>query len=229
MQEKRMPLYRDVVRWIWRLLLGGIAAVLLLFLIISMMAIPSFRELEDPSSAVASEVLGSNNELLGRYFVENRVPVAYEDLSPHLVSALISTEDIRFREHCGIDGRAVGRVVVRTVLLSDQSGGGGSTITQQLAKMLYSDRNFKGLSKLQKTFKLIYIKLREWITAVKLERAYTKEEIISMYLNKAEFVNNAYGIHAAAEVYFNKDQESLNIQESALLIGMLRNPSRIVA
>ena len=225
MQEKRMPLYRDVVRWIWRILLGGIAAVLLLFLIISMMAIPSFRELEDPSSAVASEVLGSNNELLGRYFVENRVPVAYEDLSPHLVSALISTEDIRFREHCGIDGRAVGRVVVRTVLLSDQSGGGGSTITQQLAKMLYSDRNFKGLSKLQKTFKLIYIKLREWITAVKLERAYTKEEIISMYLNKAEFVNNAYGIHAAAEVYFNKDQESLNIQESALLIGMLRNPS----
>jgi len=225
LQEKRMPLYRKIMRWTWRLLLGAVGTVALLFLIISMMAIPSFRELEDPSSAVASEVLGSNNDLLGRYFVENRIPVPFEDLSPHLVSALISTEDIRFREHCGIDGRAVARVVVRTVLLSDQSGGGGSTITQQLAKMLYSDRNFKGLSKIQKTFKLIYIKLREWITAVKLERAYTKEEIISMYLNKAEFVNNAFGIHAAAEVYFNKDQEVLNHQESALLIGMLKNPS----
>jgi penicillin-binding protein 1A len=225
LQEKRMPLYRRVVRWSWCLLLGGAAAVLLLFVTISMTAIPSFRELEDPSSAVASEVLASNNEVLGRFFVENRVPVSYEDLSPHLVSALISTEDERFREHCGIDGRAVGRVVFRTVLLRDQSAGGGSTITQQLAKMLYSDRNFEGMGKLEKTFKLIYIKLREWITAVKLERAYTKEEILSMYLNKAEFVNNAYGIHAAAEVYFNKDQESLNIQESALLIGMLKNPS----
>lgn len=225
LQAKRMPLYRNIVRWGWRIFLGGTAAVALMFLIISMMAIPSFRELEDPSSAVASEVLGSNNEVLGRYFVENRVPVPFEDLSPHLVSALISTEDERFREHCGIDGRAVARVVVRTVLMRDQSAGGGSTVTQQLAKMLYSDRDFEGMGKVQKMFKLIYIKLREWITAVKLERAYTKEEIISMYLNKAEFVNNAYGIHAAAEVYFNKDQESLNIQESALLIGMLKNPS----
>lgn len=220
-----MPLYRKIMRWGWRIFLGGAVSLLLLFMIISMMAIPSFRELEDPSSALASEVLGSNNDVLGRYFVENRVPVPFEDLSPHLVNALVSTEDIRFRKHCGIDGRAVARVIVRTVLLSDQSGGGGSTVTQQLAKMLYSDRNFKDLNKIQKTFKLIYIKLREWITAVKLERAYTKEEIISMYLNKAEFVNNAFGIHAAAEVYFNKDQESLNIQESALLIGMLRNPS----
>ncbi|MFN0034178.1 MAG: transglycosylase domain-containing protein, partial [Saprospiraceae bacterium] len=225
LQAKRMPLYHNIVRWVWRLVLGGTAALALLFLVISMMAIPSFRELEDPSSAVASEVLGSNNELLGRFFVENRVPVPFEDLSPHLVSALISTEDVRFREHCGIDGRAVARVVIRTVLLRDQSAGGGSTVTQQLAKMLYSARDFEGMGKLRKTFKLIYIKLREWITAVKLERAYTKEEIVSMYLNKAEFVNNAFGIHAAAEVYFNKDQESLNIQESATLVGMLKNPS----
>lgn len=225
MQKKRMPLYRNLVRWGWRLLLGGSAAVIFTFLIISMMAIPSFRELEDPTSAVASEVLGSNNEVLGRYFVENRVPVSFENLSPHLVSALISTEDERFRTHCGIDGRAVARVVIRTLLLRDQSAGGGSTVTQQLAKMLYSDRDFEGMSKVEKLFKLIYIKLREWITAVKLERAYTKEEIIAMYLNKAEFVNNAYGIHAAAEVYFNKSQEALNIQESALLIGMLKNPS----
>jgi len=225
LQAKRMPFYRKIVRWAWRISLGSTAAIALMFIIMSMSAIPSFRELEDPSSAVASEVLASNNELLGRYFVENRVPVAFEELSPHLVNALISTEDERFRKHCGIDGRAVARVAVRTVLLRDHSAGGGSTVTQQLAKMLYSDRDFAGMSKLEKLFKLIYIKLREWITAVKLERAYTKEEIISMYLNKAEFVNNAYGIHAAAEVYFSKNQESLNIQESALLIGMLKNPS----
>ena len=225
LQGKRMPLYRKIVRWGWRIFLGGAATVLLLFLIISMMAIPSFRELEDPSSAVASEVLGSNNDLLGRFFVENRVPVPYEDLSPHLVTALISTEDERFREHCGIDGRAVARVVLRTVLMGDHSAGGGSTVTQQLAKMLYSDRDFEGMGKMEKFVKLVYIKLREWITAVKLERAYTKEEIISMYLNQFNFINNAYGIHAAAEVYFNKDQESLNVQESATLIGMLKNPS----
>lgn len=225
LQAKRMPLYQKIVRWSWRIFLGGTAGVILLFLIISMMSIPSFRELEDPSSAVASEVLGSNNDVLGRYFVENRVPVPYESLSPHLVSALISTEDERFREHCGIDGRAVARVVIRTLLMSDQSAGGGSTITQQLAKMLYSDRDFEGMNKVEKLFKLIYIKLREWITAVKLERAYTKEEIISMYLNQFNFINNAYGIHAAAEVYFNKSQEALNIQESATLIGMLKNPS----
>jgi len=225
MQVKRMPLYRKIIRWSWRILLGGMAIVTLLFVIISMMAIPSFRELEDPSSAEASEVLGSNNEVLGRYFVENRVPVPYEDLSPHLVSALISTEDERFREHCGIDGRAVARVVLRTVMMGDHSAGGGSTVTQQLAKMLYSDRDFEGLGTFEKFFKLIYTKLREWITAVKLERAYTKEEIISMYLNQFNFINNAYGIHAASEVYFNKNQELLNIQESATLIGMLKNPS----
>ena len=109
--------------------------------------------------------------------------------------------------------------------MQDQSAGGGSTITQQLAKMLYSKRNFKDMNKIEKTFKLVYVKLREWITAVKLERAYTKEEILSMYLNKASFVNNAYGVHAASEVYFNKEQSKLNIQEAALLIGMLKNPS----
>jgi penicillin-binding protein 1A len=225
LQEKRMPLYRSIIRWMWRILVGGAAAVMLFFMVVSLTAIPSFRELEDPASAVASEVLANNNEVLGRFFIENRVPVAYEDLNPNLVSALISTEDERFREHCGIDARAVARVIFRTVLMADQSSGGGSTITQQLAKMLYSDRDFKGMNKVQKTFKLIYMKLREWITAVKLERAYTKEEIMAMYLNQFNFINNAYGIHAASEVYFNKDQRKLNIQESATLIGMLQNPS----
>ncbi|MBX2891680.1 MAG: transglycosylase domain-containing protein [Saprospiraceae bacterium] len=225
LQEKRAPLYRSIVRWTWRLLAGSLLAVIILFLSISFSAIPSFRELEDPSSALASEVLANNGEVLGRYFIENRVPVAYEDLSPHLVNALIATEDERFRQHCGIDAKAVARVMFRTILMRDQSAGGGSTITQQLAKMLYSDRDFAGMGKFQKTLKLIYMKLREWITAVKLERSYTKEEILAMYLNQFNFINNAYGIHAASEVYFGKSQADLSLEEAALLIGMLQNPS----
>lgn len=226
LQQQRMPVYRKIVRWTWRLAGLVILAVLTVFLIINFTAIPSFRELENPNSALASEVLAGNGQVLGRYFIENRVPVSYEDLSPHLVNALISTEDERFRKHSGVDARAVGRVVVRTILLRDQSAGGGSTITQQLAKNLYSDRNFKDMTKVEKMIALVYIKLREWITAIKIEKSYTKEEILAMYLNQVNFVNNAFGIRAAAEVYFGKSQDNLKIEEAATLIGMLQNPSR---
>lgn len=221
-----MPAYRKILRWIWRLATLVVVSVLTVFLVINFTAIPSFRELENPNSALASEVLANNGEVLGRYFIENRVPVSYEDLSPHLVNALIATEDERFRDHSGVDARAVARVVIRTILLRDQSAGGGSTITQQLAKNLYSDRNFTDMSKVEKLFALMYRKLREWITAIKIEKSYTKEEILAMYLNQVNFVNNAYGIRAAAEVYFGKTQDSLKIEEAATLIGMLQNPSR---
>lgn len=221
-----MPAYRKILRWIWRLATLAVVSVLTVFLVINFTAIPSFRELENPNSALASEVLANNGEVLGRYFIENRVPVSYEDLSPHLVNALIATEDERFREHSGVDARAVARVVIRTILLRDQSAGGGSTITQQLAKNLYSDRNFADMSKVEKLFALMYRKLREWITAIKIEKSYTKEEILAMYLNQVNFVNNAFGIRAAAEVYFGKTQDSLKIEEAATLIGMLQNPSR---
>ncbi len=226
LQRQRMPIYRKIVRWAWRLFLGAVFAIILTIAVISMVAIPSFQELENPRSALASEVLAENGEVLGRYFVENRVPVTYDELSPYLVQALIATEDARFWQHSGIDVRAVARVLVRTVLLRDPSAGGGSTITQQLAKNLYSDRNFAGMGRLEKTVALIYRKLREWITAVKLEKRYTKEEIIAMYLNQVDFVNNAYGIRAAAEVYFGKTPKTLKIEEAATLIGMLQNPSR---
>lgn len=225
MQVNRMPRYRTIIRWAWRLVVAGLVGIAVVFLSINFTAIPSFRELEDPSSARASEVLANNNTVLGRYFIENRVPVDYEALSPHLVHALIATEDARFNKHCGIDARAILRVLVRTILLRDQSAGGGSTLTQQLAKMLYSDRDFTGMGKVEKLFALAYRKLREWITAVKLEKSYTKEEIMALYLNQVDFINNAVGIHSAAEVYFAKDQSQLNIQESATLIGMLQNPS----
>lgn len=125
LQVKRMPLYEKIIRWTWRVLIGGMTMVALIFLAINFTAIPSFRELEDPKFALASEVLAKNKEVLGRFFIENRVPVRYEDLSPHLVNALISTEDSRFREHCGIDARALARVVFRTLLMADQSSGGG--------------------------------------------------------------------------------------------------------
>ncbi|MBU6343109.1 MAG: transglycosylase domain-containing protein, partial [Bacteroidetes bacterium] len=225
LQQQRMPEYQKIIRWLWRIFYGGLGFLLILFLSINFIAIPSFRELEDPSTARASEVLAADNSVLDRYFIENRVPVDYEALSPHLVNALIATEDSRFRQHTGVDGRAILRVLVRTVLLRDESAGGGSTLTQQLAKMLYSDRDFKGMNKIQKVFALLYRKLREWITAVKLERSYTKEEIIALYLNQVDFINNAVGIHSAAEVYFGKNQSDLNIQEAATLIGMLQNPS----
>lgn len=226
LQQRRMPVYRKIVRWVWRLAIASVVACIAVFVAISFAAIPSFRELENPNSALASEVLGSNNEVLGRYFVENRVPVAYDDLSPYLVQALIATEDERFREHSGVDARAVARVVVRTILLRDQSAGGGSTVTQQLAKNLYSDRNFAGMTKVEKLFALAYRKLREWITAIKIEKRYTKEEILAMYLNQVDFVNNAYGIRAAAEVYFGTTQDKLKAEEAAALVGMLQNPSR---
>lgn len=225
LQEKRMPVYEKIVRWAWRFFIGSIIAGLCFFIAVSVTAIPSFRELEDPSSAVASEVLAGNGEVLGRYFIENRVPVPYEELNPMLPKALVATEDVRFYDHCGIDERAIARVIGRTILLGDQSAGGGSTITQQLAKMLYSDRDFKGMNKIEKVFALFYRKFREWITAVKLERSYTKEEIIAMYLNQFNYINNAYGIHAASEVYFGKDQKLLKTEECATLVGMLQNPA----
>jgi penicillin-binding protein 1A len=226
LQTQRMPVYKRIVRWAWIMTYMGVAAVAGVFLTINFSAIPSFRELEDPKSALASEVLANNGEVMGRYYVENRVPVSFSELSPWLEKALVSTEDERFYSHCGIDGRAIGRVVVRTILLRDQSAGGGSTITQQLAKMLYSDRKFEGMGRFEKVLAIGYRKLREWITAVKLEKSYTKQEIIAMYLNQADFVNNAYGIRAASEIYFSTTPDKLKPEEAAMLVGMLQNPSR---
>lgn len=206
-QQQRMPVYRRFIQWMWRGVVVGLLTMTGLLLYINFTAIPSFRELEDPKAALSTELLGDNGEVLDRFFVENRVTVTYDQINPWLIKALIATEDERFMRHAGVDGRAVMRVVFRTILMRDQSAGGGSTITQQLAKNLYSDRDFKGLNKVQKLFALMYRKLREWITAVKLERSYTKEEILAIYLNQFNFINDAYGIQSAAEVYFGKDQK----------------------
>jgi penicillin-binding protein 1A len=181
---------------------------------------PSFRELENPEYFLAAEVLSEDGVLLGKISVENLTWADYKDLSPWLVDALIATEDIRYKRHSGIDVRGLGRAAIRTVLLG-QSTGGGSTITQQLAKQLYP-RDTARTSVLVRKIRLGVTKFKEWQTAVKLERSYTKEEIITMYLNKFDFSYNAKGIRSAARVYFNTTPDSLNLQQAAVLVGMLK-------
>lgn len=181
---------------------------------------PPIEELEDPHDKLASLVFASGGEELGRYYqgAGNRVYTDYNGISPYVINALVATEDVRFREHSGIDFKALGRTAVKTVILGDKSSGGASTITQQLAKQLYSQPSSNLLKRaLQKPI--------EWMIAIKLERFYTKDEIVNMYLNRFDFLNNAVGIKTAANVYFGKEPRDLKIEEAAMLVGMLKNPS----
>ncbi len=212
------------VRTFWRVVAYGFGAVLLLFIYLSTQ-LPSFRKLEDPTFLLASNVYAADGSTLGTYYQENRTPVKYEEISKHVIDALIATEDKRFYQHSGIDSRALGRVVVKTILGQDQSAGGGSTISQQLAKLLMGRPNTSKMFFLRKGWVMVTTKLKEWLTAVKLERKYTKEEIIAMYLNQFDYLYGANGIKSAAKIYFGKEPIDLNIQESAVLVGMLQNPS----
>lgn len=214
---------QGLVRWLWRAVIAGVVSVVVFFILLSFQDLPTFEQLENPRENVASEVYTSDMSILGRYYIENRVPIDYEQISPNLLKALLSTEDQRFHKHSGIDFYALGRVVVKSLILQ-QSAGGGSTITQQLAKLLYDRPDLSG-NKLSRMWTLATTKFKEWITAVRLERRYTKEEIVSMYLNHYDFLYDSYGIQAAAETYFGKNQEELNVEEAAMLIGMLQNSS----
>ncbi len=176
--------------------------------------LPSFEELENPKSNLASEVISSDQSVLGKYYVENRTNIHYYDLSQNIVDALKATEDIRFEDHSGVDPKGLLRAVFRA-----GKAGGGSTITQQLAKNLFHEKP-------DNKHERVIQKLQEWIIAVQLERRYTKEEIIAMYLNTVEFSSNAYGIKSASRTYFNKTPDSLYVQEAAVLIGMLQAPTR---
>jgi penicillin-binding protein 1A len=178
---------------------------------------PGFAQLENPSENLASKVLSDDLQLLGTYFRENRGNVSYEDLSPYLVQALIATEDVRYYKHSGIDFKALPRVF--SGIIGGSNKGGGSTITQQLAKMLFPRK-----SKMSK-FEMINRKFQEWVIAVRLEKSYTKEEIMAMYLNRFDFLNLAVGIESAARVYFNTTPDSLNLTQAAMLVGMAQNPS----
>lgn len=177
---------------------------------------PTFEDLENPESILASQVISSDDRLLGTFFTENRTYVGFDQIPPDLIQALISTEDIRFFRHSGIDFRGLLRVM-KGILTGDTSSGGGSTISQQLAKMLFPRENFSGL------VRMAVRKFREWIIAVKLERSYTKEEIITMYLNKYDFLNLAVGIKTASNVYFNCEPDSLHLHQAAMLVGMAKN------
>lgn len=211
--EKPKRRYGKLLLFFWLIVLSPFVAIGLMLFFASISNLPSFDELENPRSNLATEVISSDGKVLGKYFRENRVHVNYEQLSPHLVNALIATEDERFWDHAGIDVRATARAAI---FLGKK--GGASTITQQLAKMLFHSRSGNPI-------KRVFQKFQEWIIAVRIERQYTKEEILTMYLNKFDWVNNAVGIKTAANVYFNVTPDSLSITESAMLVGMCKNPS----
>jgi penicillin-binding protein 1A len=213
--------------WFWGLFIFPFAVVITLFILISkekLGPMPTFSDLENPEYYLAAEVISEDGVLLGKISIENLTWTNYDELSPYLIEALIATEDIRYNRHSGIDIRGLGRAAILTVLL-DQNTGGGSTITQQLAKQLYP-RDTARTSSLVRKIRLGVTKFKEWQTAVKLERSYTKEEIIAMYLNKFDFSYNAKGIRSAAKVYFNTTPDSLNLQQAAVLIGMLKASTR---
>ncbi len=218
-KSKNKPLYRKYIRLMWLLFAIGMLFTFLLFFFVSkgyLGYMPSFEEIENPESKLATEVISSDGVLLGKFYDENRTRVNFSEISPHVIDALISTEDERFRSHSGIDFRSVARAIFGVMTLD--FSGGGSTISQQLAKQLYSEKS-------PSFFDRVIKKLNEWVIAVKLEKRYSKNEILSMYLNKFDFLNNAIGIRSAAKIYFAKTPDSLNIQEAATLIGMIKNPS----
>jgi penicillin-binding protein 1A len=221
MKSKNIPEnYRKYIRNFWIFYLSVLTFILLLFLVISLGWLgfmPSFEELENPKSNLASEIISADQQILGTYYIENRSNVTYREISPHLIHALLATEDIRFSRHSGIDFKANFRVAFG--LMTGQDRGGGSTITQQLAKNLFPRKPDIGKAE------LVLFKLKEWITATKLERNYTKEEIAAMYLNSVSFGSQAFGARLASRTFFNKEPIDLTIEESALLIGILKAPS----
>ena len=233
MLSTRKPWVNKGIRYVW---IGFLCILLGLPLFIFTVQIdlfglygemPNLTDVENPENDLSSEILSADGVPLGRYFRFNRSPVNYDQLSPDLVNTLILSEDHRFREHSGIDLPAYVRVFFGLMTFNPQ--GGGSTITQQLAKNLYTrnpDKNLDGhLAKLGGIVKRLIEKVKEWTIAVELERNFTKDEIIAMYLNTTEFSSNSYGIKVASETYFNKQPDSLGIMESAVLVGMLQNPS----
>jgi penicillin-binding protein 1A len=207
----------------WILIFWGLILLMLLSFYVLMWAaktgaypfepMPDLTELENPKSNLASEIITSDGKVIGKYFLQNRTNIRFEDLSPHLVDALIATEDERYREHSGIDLRGLIRAVVNM-----GSAGGASTITQQLAKMMFHGRSGGIVARIKQKF-------QEWWLAIELEKRYTKDELIVMYYNKFDFIYNAVGIKSAAHVYFNKEPIDLTIEEATVLVGMAKNPS----
>ena len=243
-QPKKSGIGPKTIKLIWAI---AFAPFVLLALMLALTALgvfgrmPSFEELENPRSNLATEVYSEDGKVIGTFFVQNRSYVQYADLFPAdstlhirldgrevppIVAALIATEDVRFRSHSGIDIPSLARVAVKTVLMQNTSQGGGSTITQQLAKNLFPRDTARNRGRVARMAKLVTSKFKEWITALKLEYNYTKEEIAAMYLNTVEYGSNAYGIKSAAHTFFNKEPQDLNVQEAAVLVGVVNAPTR---
>ena len=208
---------------LWALLAGGIVSAIVGFFAIWFGWIgymPDIEDLQNPINRFATQVYSSDGKVIGTWNLnkENRIVIPYKKMSPYLVQALVATEDERFYEHSGIDFRALGRAIIKRGILGQTNAGGGSTITQQLAKQLYS-------STAQSAAQRMFQKPIEWVIAIKLERYYTKEEIIALYLNYFDFLHNAVGIKTAANTYFNKEPKNLTVCEAATLIGLCKNPS----
>ena len=221
--ENMSPIKKKIIKVLW----GGFAVCLLIATLVFVLIyigvigyMPPIEELKNPTDKFASVVMSDDGVELGRYYRDksNRVYVDFDEMSPHLTNALIATEDIRFEKHSGIDGIGLLRAVVKRGIFMQRNAGGGSTVTQQLAKLLYSPTS-------ETVFERLMQKPIEWVIAVKLEKYYTKDEIIKMYFNQFDFLNNAVGVKTAAYVYFGKDPKDLNIEEAATLVGMLKNPS----
>ena len=241
--EKKTRISSRTVKWLWIAAMTPCALLLAMLLLTAcglFGRLPSFEELENPKSNLATEIYSADGKVIGTFFVQNRSYVQYEELFPEdstlrirlgghevppIVAALIATEDVRFRSHAGVDIPSLVRVGVKTIALRNSSQGGGSTITQQLAKNLFP-RDTVSRGRIGRTMKLVLSKFKEWITAIKLEYNYTKEEIAAMYLNTVEYGSNAYGIRSAAHTFFNKEPHELNVQEAAVLVGVVNAPTR---
>ena len=222
-KKKSGSVSRIIIKCLWIFFCVGIVSITLLFFFIAKGFIdymPPIEELQNPKDKFASEIYSSDMEVIGRYYQSkgNRVYVGYNEISPYLVNALIATEDARFEDHSGIDVKALARAVIKRGLFFQKSAGGGSTISQQLAKQLFSPSA-------ENVMERLFQKPIEWVIAVQLERFYTKEEIVNMYLNKFDFLYNAVGIQSAAQIYFNTTPDKLSIEQAATLIGMCKNPS----
>ena len=202
--------------------IGIIAAYFLMARVIrgEMGNLPPLEELQNPKFYNASEVISSDGVVLGQYYKENRISVKYNEISPYMIDALVATEDVRFYEHTGVDTKALFRAILKL-----GKAGGGSTITQQLAKIVWTENEEEdrhvGKTKQERAMQ----KPTEWVIATKLERLYSKEEILTMYLNKFDFLHNAKGIQSAAKIYFNTTPQELKLEQAAMLVGMCKNPS----
>lgn len=214
---------KKIVRWLWWTFAIGFIVVIIFFVLVYNGIIgymPPVEELRNPQDKFASVIYTADGQEMGRYFRNsgNRVYADLDEISPNVVNALVATEDARFEDHSGIDMKAITRAIIKTVIMRQKNAGGGSTITQQLAKQLYTPPSDGFFSRaVQKPI--------EWMIAVKLERFYSKDEILKMYLNQFDFLYNAVGIKSAAKVYFNKDAKDLSVEEAAVLVGMVKNPA----